>query len=143
MDEAETAKPRDCACHCGGVTFTAAMPDHPRGGRCNCSICSMKGAVMIGVPLNALQVTGGEDLLRCYQFNTGVAKHWFCSRCGIHCFHQRRSDPGQYGVNAACVKGLSPYNDFPELPVSDGMNHASDGNPQRLAGWLRFEENAR
>lgn len=136
MSEALTK--HDCACHCGGVTFTVDFPQDARANRCTCSICSMKGAVMIGVPIDALEVTGGEDLLNCYQFNTNVAKHWFCSRCGIHCFHQRRSDPGQYGVNAACA-GMSPYYDFPELPVSDGVNHPSDGNRPRLAGWLRFE----
>src|SRR3712207_6258246 len=108
---------REGGCHCGAVRFAVRLVGPLRGARCDCSICSMKGAVMVGVPANALEVTKGREHLSCYRFNTGVAEHWFCSRCGIHCFHQRRSDPTQYGVNAACLDGVSPYYDFPEVPV--------------------------
>jgi len=95
---------------------------------------------MIGLPAAHLVVTQGEDLLSCYQFHTMAAKHWFCSRCGIHCFHQRRADAGQYAVNAACIDGVSPYSDFPELMVADGNNHPNDnGGKSGVAGWLRFE----
>jgi hypothetical protein len=130
---------RKGACHCGTVTFAVDLPPELRGARCDCSICSMKGVVMVGAPVDALIVTGGEDALSCYSFNTGVAKHWFCSRCGIHCFHQRRSDPSQYGINAACLEGVSPYQHFPDLPVVDGVHHPKDGNAPRLAGRLKFE----
>lgn len=138
----EPTRTRNGACHCGAVRFTVELPETLRGARCDCSICSMKGVVMVGAPLDALNIVAGEDALACYRFNTGAAKHWFCSRCGIHCFHQRRSDPSQYGVNAACLEGVSPYYDFPELPVVDGVNHPRDaGGKSRLAGWLRFEAN--
>lgn len=130
---------RKGACHCGAVQFSVVLSPKLQGRRCDCSICSMKGAVMIAAPLADLTLTAGEDALSCYTFNTGVAKHWFCSHCGIHCFHQTRSDPGQYGINAACLKGLSPYHDFPDLPVANGANHPKDGNAPRLAGRLRFE----
>jgi hypothetical protein len=134
---------RNGACHCGAVKFTARLSAELKGGRCDCSICSMKGAVMVGVPLANLHVDEGEDCLSCYSFNTGVAKHYFCSRCGIHCFHQRRSDPDTYGVNAACLEGVSPYHDFPQVPVSDGVHHMKDsGGKWRLAGTLRFEPNS-
>lgn len=132
---------RQASCHCGTVRFTVQLAGPLRGARCDCSICSMKGAVMLGVPLDALEIAQGREHLTCYQFNTGVAKHWFCSRCGIHCFHQRRSDPTQYGVNAACLEGVSPYYDFPQVPVSDGVHHAKDSGQARLAGTLRFEPN--
>jgi len=128
-----------CACHCGSVTFTAWLPDDIDGIRCNCSICAMKGAVMVGLPADRLEVTGGDEALSCYQFHTKVAKHYFCSRCGIHCFHQRRSDASQFAVNAACIEGISPYEDFPEVPVSNGRDHAFDnGGHWRRAGVLRF-----
>ena len=127
------------SCHCGGVRFTVELPAELRVARCNCSICSAKGAVMTGAPLAALEVTAGEDLLAVYRFNTGAAQHNFCSRCGIHLFHQRRADPTQYGVNVACLEGVSPY-DFAEVPVMDGVNHPLDtGGPFRRAGTLRFE----
>uniref|UniRef100_UPI001FAF11E6 GFA family protein n=1 Tax=Altererythrobacter segetis TaxID=1104773 RepID=UPI001FAF11E6 len=99
----------------------------------------MKGAVAVGAPLAALEITEGADKLTCYRFNTGVAKHWFCSVCGSYTHHQRRADPMTYGVNVACL-GLHPLHDFPDVPVLDGMNHSLDnGGRLRLAGRLRFE----
>ena len=129
------------ACHCGAVKFTAELPAEPRGARCDCSICAMRGAVTVGTPLDGLQIVEGEDLLTCYRFNTGVAKHYFCSRCGSYTFHQRRSDPNTYGVNVACLS-LNPYHDFPDVPVFDGIHHARDTGKARLSGRLKFEPSA-
>ena len=128
------------ACHCGAVRFTVMLPAQPRGARCDCSICAMKGAVTVGAPLDGLEVTEGEALLTLYQFNTGTAKHWFCSKCGSYTFHQRRSDPNTYGVNVACL-GLNPYHDFPDVAVVDGIHHLRDSGRSRLAGRLHFEPN--
>ena len=99
----------------------------------------MKGSVAIDLPIAALTVLSGEDLLACYTFNTGVAKHWFCKRCGIHVFQQLRSDPGKYGVNGVCFPGLGRF-DFPEMSVHDGrMAHPKDtGLPNRSAGRILF-----
>ena len=80
----------------------------------------------------------GEDMLTTYRFNTGSAEHFFCSRCGIYTHHRRRSNRDQYGVNVACLDGVSPF-DFAEVPVVDGINHPNDtGGASRLAGTLRF-----
>ena len=128
------------SCHCGAVRFSVELPDEPRGARCDCSICAMKGAVTVGTTLDGLAVTEGEDLLTLYQFNTGVAKHYFCSRCGSYTFHQRRSDPNTYGVNVACL-GFNPYHDFPDVAVVDGRQHMRDTGTSRLAGRLKFEAN--
>ena len=76
-----------------------------------------------------------------YRFNTGVARHYFCARCGIYTHHQRRSNPREYGVNAACLEGVSPF-DFREVVVTDGVHHPSDqppGAPSRAVGVLRFD----
>ena len=130
---------RTGACHCGEVRFTVELPQELRGARCNCSICSMKGVVITAAPDDALRITAGEDLLTVYRFNTGVAQHHFCSRCGIHVFHRRRADPNQIGINVACLNGESPY-DFAEVPVMDGVSHPLDnGGKFRRAGTLRFE----
>jgi hypothetical protein len=127
------------SCHCGAVRFTVELPAEPRAARCDCSICSMKGAVTVGAPLAALEIVEGADKLTCYRFNTGVAEHWFCSVCGSYTHHQRRSDPTTYGVNVACL-GLHPLHDFPDVPVLDGIRHSLDnGGRVRLAGRLRFE----
>ena len=65
-----------------------------------------------------------------------------CAHCGIYTFHQRRSSPDEYGINAACIEGTSPF-DFAEVPVSDGVHHPKDrpGGAAPAAGWLRFEAN--
>jgi hypothetical protein len=139
MGVSESLVTRDGACHCRGVRFTVELPAVLRGARCICSICRMKGVVMVAASADALRVTEGEQLLTVYQFNTMAAKHYFCSRCGIHLYHQRRVDPTQIGVNAACLDGVSPY-DFPEVPVADGVNHPLDnGGVFRRAGTLRYE----
>lgn len=132
-------------CHCGGVKFRVALIDGLRKPtRCNCSMCRMKGAVMAFASLGSIDVTEGEELLATYQFHTNVAKHHFCSRCGIHLFHQRRFDPGLYAVNVAVLDGVSPY-DFEEVPVLDGENHPRDtgGSALGIAGMMRFERNQR
>ena len=100
----------------------------------------MRGAVAVTARTGALEVIAGADALTLYRFNTGVAKHYFCSRCGIYTHHQRRSNPEQMGVNAACLEGISPF-DFPEVPVNDGVHHPSDGAPSRIAGVLRYFPN--
>lgn len=132
---------RTGGCHCGAVRFTAAFADETlAGSRCNCTICAMKGAVMVYVPLAAVTVTKGADVLACYQFNTMAAKHHFCPVCGIHCFHQARSDPHLYAINAATLDDVRVCEDFPVMPVSDGQNHSLDhGGKRRMAGTLRFE----
>ncbi len=130
-------------CHCGGVKFTVALQDGlEKPVRCNCTMCRMKGAVMVFAALGSIEVTEGEDLLSAYQFHTGTAKHYFCSRCGIHMYHQRRYNPDQYGVNTACLDGVSPY-DFGEVPVFDGENHPRDTGADKMgvAGVVRFERN--
>lgn len=126
-------------CHCGGVRIAVKMPSDPRPHYCNCSMCAMKGSLAIDVPVAALTVLEGEELLGCYSFNTGVAKHWFCRKCGIHLFQRLRSDPGKYGVNAVCFDGLGRY-DFDALRVHDGANaHSQDtGKPTRLAGTIAY-----
>lgn len=129
------------ACHCGGVRFQVTLSDGLHSARrCNCSYCRMRGAVAVSAELADLRILQGEDLLTVYRFNTMSAQHFFCSRCGIYTHHQRRSNPNQYGVNAACLEGISPF-DFAEVPVSDGIAHPKD-NPSssgsRLAGVLRF-----
>ena len=130
---------RKGGCHCGAVQFEADLPEELSGSRCDCSICAMKGAVMLYVPQEALRVTAGEDVLSCYRFNTGVAKHHFCAKCGIHCFHQPRSDPDKYAINAATLAGIDIYQDFPEILVNDGQNHQLDNDGERrLKGTLQF-----
>lgn len=128
------------ACHCGAVRFRVVLTeglDRPR--RCTCSICRMRGAVAVTAQVGGLEILHGEDALTVYRFNTGVAKHYFCSRCGIYTHHQRRSNPNELGINVACLDGVSPF-DFAEVQVNDGVLHPKDSEAGgRPVGLLRFE----
>jgi hypothetical protein len=98
----------------------------------------MRGAVAVSAPLDGLTVLAGADMLSTYRFGTMTAVHYFCSSCGIYTHHQRRSNPNEFGVNVACLEGVSPF-DFEEVPVNDGVNHPSDhSSVTRVAGVLRF-----
>lgn len=136
----DTSVMHDAACHCGSVKFTVRLTDGFEScRRCTCSFCRMRGAVVVSARLNDIQFLSGEDNLTLYQFNSRTAKHWFCKTCGIYTHHQRRSNPDQYGINVACLSGVSPF-DFAEVPVVDGVAHPSDtGGPSRLAGTLSFD----
>jgi hypothetical protein len=130
------------ACHCGAVRLRVKLV----GGlgdarRCDCSLCRMRGAVVVTANRDGLEVLRGADALTEYRFNTGVARHFFCARCGIYTHHRRRSNPDEYGVNAACLEGVSPF-DFAEIPVNDGVNHPSDTGRDRVIGTLRFTPEA-
>ncbi|WP_369935142.1 GFA family protein [Xanthomonas tesorieronis] len=115
------------SCHCGAVQIDLELHRgivDPR--RCNCSLCRRRGAIVAAVPLAALHVREGGDALRLYTFNTHTAQHYFCSVCGIYTHHQRRSDPGEYGYNVGCLKGVDPYALAIAVPVSDGVHHPAD-----------------
>ena len=130
--------PHAGGCHCGAVRYRAEIPAGAVVRRCNCSICSMKGVLMVDVPLENLEVTKGADVLALYTFGSHEAKHRFCPKCGIHVFHQTRSDPDKFGLNAATLDGVSPY-DFAEVRVFDGVNHPRDSGISRYAGTMRYE----
>ncbi|MBX3531924.1 MAG: GFA family protein [Rhizobiaceae bacterium] len=129
----------DGACHCGGVRFHVRLADGLHSARrCTCSYCRMRGAVAVSAAADGVEIVAGEDLLTEYRFNTGTARHFFCSRCGIYTHHRRRSNPREYGVNVACLAGVSPF-DFEAVQVNDGIAHPSDSGRNRVAGVLRFE----
>ena len=126
------------ACHCETVRLRVRLSDGLASARrCDCSLCRMRGAVALTAGLGGVEVLEGAEALTEYRFNTGVARHFFCSKCGIYTHHQRRSNPNEYGVNATCLEGVSPF-DFVEVLVNDGMNHPSDGGGG-VVGVLRFE----
>ncbi len=73
------------SCHCGTVVLELDLPDGiVDARRCDCSICRRKGAIVASVALSGIKVIQGAEALKLYQFNTKVAKHYFCSNCGIY-----------------------------------------------------------
>ncbi|NLP63290.1 GFA family protein [Paraburkholderia sacchari] len=108
------------SCHCGAVRFEVRTALTP-ASRCNCSLCRRKGALMS--PLFAaseLTLVSGTDALTLYQFNTRVAKHYFCKHCGIYPFHQTRKDSALWRVNLGCLDGVDPY--ALEAGLNDGAS---------------------
>ncbi|MGJ8529630.1 GFA family protein [Maritalea sp.] len=93
------------ACHCGTVRFRISSAlDHVTS--CDCSLCVKKNAVMTAVHETKFELLSGEDALSCYTWNTKVAQHYFCSKCGIYTFHRKRSMPDHFGVNLHCLEDL-------------------------------------
>ena len=90
-------------CHCGRVRFEVVAPAHIKVGECNCSICGKSGYLHLTVPADRFKLLSGADVLTTYTFNTGKAKHYFCSVCGIKSFYKPRSHPDGFSVNARCL----------------------------------------
>ena len=90
-------------CHCGRVRFEVVAPERLEVAECNCSICAKSGFLHLIVEKADFRLLSGEDSLTNYQFNTGTAKHTFCSACGIHAFYVPRSDPDKIDVNVRCL----------------------------------------
>ncbi len=113
-------------CHCGAVELQVILStglDSAR--RCDCSYCERRGAVAVSAALQNVEIVKGKENLTLYQWGTGTAKHYFCKTCGIYTHHQRRSNPNQYGINAACLEGVS-IRALGDVPWMDGVNHPSD-----------------
>tara|TARA_B100001175_G_scaffold317073_1_gene332755 strand:- start:1462 stop:1827 length:366 start_codon:yes stop_codon:yes gene_type:complete len=114
-------------CHCGGVEAKVRLPENgfEKLIRCNCSICKRKGFIMSFVGPDDLDIIKGKDLIKIYQFHSKTAKHFFCSKCGIHTHANPRSNPKIYMVNIACIDEVNPF-EFKNINVNDGENHPMD-----------------
>ena len=110
------------SCHCGAVRFSFEGEEITRGLRCNCSICSRKGAMMLPyfMPEAELTIDAEEGALGLYQFGARTAKHFFCKHCGIYPFHETARAPGNYRVNLGCVDGIDTFS--LEYDVFDGKH---------------------
>jgi hypothetical protein len=63
----------------------------------------MSGYLHLIVPRSRFRLLQGAEQLTEYTFNTGVARHLFCGRCGIKSFYVPRSNPDGYSVNVRCL----------------------------------------
>ena len=78
--------------HCGAVRFRVETEVKDTTS-CDCSLCSRRSATMIQVHETGMKILAGEDNLGLYQWNTKVARHYFCRTCGIYPFHRKRAAP--------------------------------------------------
>jgi hypothetical protein len=126
MSGASGSPPVRVTCHCGAVEILAELSAGlSTAGRCDCSYCRRRGTVVVSAPLGGLRVVKGAERLTLYQWGTRTAEHYFCSVCGTHTHHRRRSNPNEYGVNAGAIEGVNPR-DLGDIPWADGVNHPSD-----------------
>ena len=113
-------------CHCGAVEGEINTLDKlEKVLRCNCSICKRKGAIMSMVKNEDFVITKGKEKLKLYQFHSKVAKHYFCSNCGIYTHHNPRSNPAMTGFNVGCLDDIDIFK-LENVAVNDGQNHPLD-----------------
>ena len=119
---------KNLKCHCGAIEAKINVSKNlEKLVRCNCSICKRKGAIMSMVKNEDFKITKGADKLRLYQFHTKVAKHFFCSICGIYTHHNPRSNPSMTGFNLGCIDEIDTFA-LKEILINDGFNHPLDKN---------------
>jgi hypothetical protein len=79
------------------------MPGQITAQQCNCSICRKSGYLHLILDASRFNLLRGEGSLVEYRFHTGVARHLFCSKCGIKSYYVPRSHPESFSVNLNCV----------------------------------------
>ncbi len=113
-------------CHCGFVEAEInASSRLEKLLRCNCSICKRKGTIMSIVKNENFKIVKGNDKLKLYQFHSNVAKHYFCSNCGIYTHHNPRINPSLTGFNVGCIDEIDTFK-LNNVNITDGNNHPLD-----------------
>ena len=114
------------SCHCEQVEAEINLPDNlGKFLKCNCSICKRKGSIMVMVKNEDFKIIKGQNKLNLYQFHTKIAKHYFCSNCGIYTHHNPRSNPVMTGFNLGCLDEIDSFK-LKNIAVNDGHNHPLD-----------------
>ena len=85
---------------------------------------------MVSCPLDQFILEKGAESLILYQWNTAIAKHYFCKICGIYTHHIRRSDPSVYGVNIGCFDDIK-IRDYLATDINDGVSMSLVGDNDR------------
>ncbi len=73
------------SCHCGAIRFRFEGEEITKGLRCNCSICSRKGAMMSpeAIPTEKSTIEAAAGAPRLYLFGLKPARHYFWYNCGV------------------------------------------------------------
>jgi len=121
---------RSGGCHCGAVRFEVHVPDDVELTACNCSICTKSGFLHLIVSDNDFRLIHGKSALTKYTFNTEVARHYFCSKCGIKPFYVPRSHPHGWSVNFNCLDDRQTFKSVITTEF-DGSNW--EDNAEKLA----------
>jgi hypothetical protein len=116
------------SCHCGNIKFSVTT-DPIELTTCDCSLCVKKNAVMLKVHESEFTLHTSADLISTYQWNTQIAKHHFCSRCGIYTFHRKRAQPNHYGINVFCLNDFD-YKKIPQRATEGASMSLECSDPQ-------------
>jgi hypothetical protein len=130
----QTSKRYEGGCHCGRVRFSVDLDLAEPASRCNCTLCTKRGAAGKIVKPDALTILTGEDALTEYVYGA-TQKFRFCKHCGIHPFNYGNLQElhGEYvAVNVLCLDGIDPAT----LPVVywDGRHNNWQAGP-RATPW--------
>ena len=112
------------SCHCEAVQIEV-LSDLKTIKQCNCSICKRKNALMSLVKNENFKIIKGKDKLTLYEFHSKIAKHYFCSKCGIYTHHNPRSNPLMTGFNLGCIDEIDTFK-LKDINILDGENHPLD-----------------
>ena len=113
-------------CHCGFIEAEINVSNSlEKLIRCNCSICKRKGAIMSIVKNENFKIIKGKNKLKMYQFHSKIAKHYFCSNCGIYTHHNPRVNPALTGFNLGCIDEIDTFT-LKEINIADGNIHPLD-----------------
>ena len=110
------------SCHCGAIQFSFEGESISQAMRCTCSICSRKGALMTteAISKEKLIVEADNAAIGLYQFDSKIAKHYFCKTCGIFTHLETLRMPGHCRVNLGCIDELDTAG--LKVIVFDGKN---------------------
>ena len=110
------------SCHCGKIRFAYDGDEITSGIRCTCSICRRKGALMSAEAIapGRLEIDAAPEDIGLYQFDSKVAKHYFCKTCGIYTHNEMLRIPGHFRVNLGCIDAVDTL--ALEVEVFDGKN---------------------
>lgn len=116
------------SCHCGAIRFEIDT-EVTDLYTCDCSLCSKKNALMTTVHKDQFKLIAGEDNLTLYQWNARIARHYFCSVCGIYPFHRKRAMPDHYGINVRALDNFNPAG-MPVRAAAGKTMSVVDTNPR-------------
>jgi hypothetical protein len=100
---------------------------------CHCTSCKKisggVGTASARVPVDAIRIVAGEELVRRYQPSEGLAKS-FCSACGANLFGGGWPERPKASVRLSAID--DPFDDRPTSHISadlrdDGLGFASQG----------------
>lgn len=93
-------------CHCGAIRIEAVIDASAATRKCNCSYCARIRSWKTLAACSRFRLVSGDDALTAYSFGERLARHYFCSRCGVSIYS--RSDLGDpvfetCAINVACL----------------------------------------